>query len=328
MMNGPARGRATAPAQPPPRRMTLGSVTSGIAREPGRILIYGVGGVGKSTFLSEAPKPIFLDTQDGTARLGVARFPRPRTWDDVNEALDELVQTEHSYLTLAIDLLDDLEALLWNHICVRDNQENIEAYGYGKGYKVALAEWRVFVARLERLRREKGMAIGFVAHSMIRPFKNPEGEDFDRYTLQVHEQAAGLIRGWCDTVLFARHETLLKTDPKKKRTRGISTGARVIQTVETAAYYAKNRDNLPDTLPLDWAEFEAAIEAGAPASPEALRSEIAELAVQVDEATHGKVTAAVIACGDDSARLVRVLNRLREKVQPSQQPPTTQESAQ
>lgn len=321
-MRGQTTGRAAAPQQPPPRRMTLGAVTSGIAREPSRILIYGVGGVGKSTFLSEAPKPIFIDTQDGTARLGVARFPRPKGWEDVLDALNELYTEEHSYQTLAIDLLDDLEALLWNYICARDDQENIEAYGYGKGYKVALAEWRVFLARLERLRREKGMAIGFVAHSMIRPFKNPEGEDFDRYTLQIHEQAAGLIRGWCDTVLFARHETLLKTDPKKKRTRGISTGARVIQTVETAAYYAKNRDNLPDTLPLDWAEFSAAVEAGSPASAAALRSEIAELVAQLDEETQGKVNASTAACGDDSTRLVRILNRLREKVQPQQQQQT------
>lgn len=305
-------------------RMKLGAVTAGAAKEPARVLIYGVGGVGKTTFLSEAPRPIFIDTQGGAARLSVARFPRPNTWDHVLEATDELIHSDHQYQTLAIDLLDDLEAMLWTHICLRDGQENIEGYGYGKGYKVALVEWRALLARLERLRREKGMLIGFVAHSTVRPFKNPEGEDYDKYTLQIHEQAAGLLRGWCDTVLFARHETLLKTDPKKKRTRGISTGARVIQTVETAAYYAKNRDNLPDTLPLDWAEFEAATEAGAPASPDALRAELAELKAQCDADTQVKVDAEIAKSGDDSARLVRVLNKLREKVQPQQQ---TQESS-
>jgi hypothetical protein len=325
-MMRPGTGRP-APASDQPMRMRLTAVTSGISSEPQRILIYGVGGVGKTTFFAEAPSPIFIDTQDGTKRLGVARFPRPQSWQDVLDALNELIDTDHSYKTLAIDLVDDLESLLWAHICKRDDQENIESYGYGKGYKVALVEWRMMLSRLERLRREKNMQVGFVAHSLIRPFKNPEGEDYDRYTLQLHEQAAGLLRGWCDTVLFARHETLLKTDPKKKRTRGISTGARVIQTVETAAYYAKNRDNLPDTLPLDWAEFEAAIEAGAPASPDALRAEIDELAQQLDEETRAKVQEHVTSSGEDATRLVRILNKLREKVQPQQQQ-TTQESAQ
>lgn len=299
-------------AQPQPRRMKIGTVSSGVARQPDRILIYGVGGVGKSTFLAESPSPIFIDTQDGTSRLGVARFPKPQSWQDVLDALDELATEPHAYKTLAVDLLDDIEELIWKHICARDDQENIISYGYGKGFDVALSEWRVFMAKVERLRREKGMGVIMAAHSAVKSFKNPEGEDYDRYGLQINDKASGLIRGWCDTVLLARHETVLKTDPKKKRTRGISTGARLIHTVETAAYYAKNRDNLPDTLPLDYAAFAAAVEAGQPADPAAIRAEIAELAANVDEATRAKVEHNVKAAGDDSARLVRVLNRLRE----------------
>lgn len=305
-------------AQPQPRRMKIGTVSSGVARQPDRILIYGVGGVGKSTFLAESPSPIFIDTQDGTSRLGVARFPKPQSWQDVLDALDELATEPHAYKTLAVDLLDDIEELIWKHICARDDQENIISYGYGKGFDVALSEWRVFMAKVERLRREKGMGVIMAAHSAVKSFKNPEGEDYDRYGLQINDKASGLIRGWCDTVLLARHETVLKTDPKKKRTRGISTGARLIHTVETAAYYAKNRDNLPDTLPLDYAAFAAAVEAGQPADPAAIRAEIAELAANVDEATRAKVEHNVKAAGDDSARLVRVLNRLRE-IQPQQQ---------
>jgi len=325
---------ATGPARqapiPAPRRMRLETVSSGIVREPHRILIYGVGGVGKSTFLAEAPKPIFIDTQDGTSRLSVARFPRPTCWQDVLDAIEELTVGQHSFSTLAMDLLDDLEALIWAHICKRDGQDNIEGYGYGKGYKVALDEWRGLLARLERLRREKGMTIGFVAHSSIRPFKNPEGEDYDRYGLQIHEQAAGLLRGWCDTVLFARHETVLKTDPKKKRTRGISTGTRVIQTVETAAYYAKNRDNLPDTLSLEWQVFADAIEAGQPAPTEAILGELGDLVSRVSDAERAKAEKAIADATDagDVARLTRILNTLRGRVQPSDESSTDDNNTQ
>lgn len=324
-----AKPAGSAPASPPAtrhKRMTLEamSTSSGILREPHRILIYGVGGVGKTTFLAESPKPAFIDTQGGSLRMDVMRFPRPESYQDVLDAIDELINGEHDRETLCIDLLDDVEDLLWKHICKRDDKVNIEDYGYGKGYKVALDEWRSFAARLERLRRARSMRVIFAAHSFIRKFQNPEGEDYDRYGLQVHELAAGFIRGWCDTVLFARHETFART--VRKRTRGVSTGARLLQTIETAAYYAKNRDYLPDTLDFDWTAFAEAVENGT--KPEVIRAEIQQLADQVDADTHAKVIAAVANAGDDPNQLARVLNRLREIVPSNQTQQQTEESAQ
>jgi hypothetical protein len=298
--------------------MTLASVSRGAAPSASRLLLYGVGGVGKTTFAAESPSPIFLDTQDGSGRLDVARFPRPSSWRDILAAINTLTEETHEYRTLVIDLLDDAESLLWTHICERDKESSIEGYGYGKGYKVALAEWRVLLAGLERLRASKSMSVILVAHAAIRQFKNPEGEDYDRYGLQLHEGASGLIRGWCDTVLFARHETSVKVD-KKKRVRGINTGARLAQTVETAAYYAKNRDGLPDTIALDYAEFASACIAGAPARAEDLIEEIARLALGLDSETKIKVESASLACNGNAAQLARVLNRLREICPDSQE---------
>lgn len=309
----PARG-----APPPPRqkRMTLAAVSAGIAREPERLLIYGTGGIGKTTFLAEMDRPIFIDTQAGTKRLDVARFPTPQAWQDVLDALDALATDQHPYRTVAVDLLDDVEQLIWSRICQRDGKENIEAYGYGKGYRVALVEWRTFMAKLERLRSEKQMQVALAAHVIVQSFKNPEGEDYDRYQLQVDKLASGLLRGWCDNVLFARQQVGTKTD-KKQRTRGVSSGARVIHTVETAAYYAKNRDNLPDTLPLDYASYAEAVEAAAPADPKALLEEIAELLSRCSDAEYvAKAQKLVEESSDDANRLVRILNKLRERIAP------------
>lgn len=316
-------GRPAPPAGAP-RRMNLAAATSGVDRGPPRIFVYGVGGVGKTTFLSEAPSPVFIDTQGGTEELDVTRFPKPHTWTDVLDAVDELIVTEHSHKTLVIDLVDDVEQMLFAHLCKQANCANITEYGGGfnKGFDAAVPEWRNLVARLERLRREKQMIIGFVAHSTVKSFKNPEGPDYDRYQTLMNEKGSGFLRGWCTAVLLARHSVTLKVD--KKKTRGVSTGARVLQTVETAAYYAKNRYNLPDTLSLDWVTFWEAVQAGQPASPDALRAEITELMQQLDEATREKVASEVAKSGEDAARLVRVLNKLRERVQPQEQQPTTE----
>ncbi|WP_423830963.1 AAA family ATPase, partial [Staphylococcus pseudintermedius] len=40
-----------------------------------RLLVWGVSGVGKTTFAAAAPNPIFLCTEEGAESLNVARFP-------------------------------------------------------------------------------------------------------------------------------------------------------------------------------------------------------------------------------------------------------------
>lgn len=304
-------------APPAAKRMTLAAVTTGAERPPERLLIYGSGGIGKTTFLAElGGSTIFIDTQDGSKRLkGVARFPQPKTWQDTLDALDVLANDTHPYKRVVIDLVDDIEQDIWRHICRRDGKDNIEGYGYGGGYKVALGEWRIMLAKLERLRHEKGMEVAFAAHVFIEKFNNPEGPDYDRYQLQLNKHAAGLLRGWCDNVLFAREQVRTETDRKTKRTRGVSNNIRVVHTVGTAAYYAKNRDNLPDTLPLDAGEYLAAVEASEPASADDVRKAIAKALEGFTDATYvAKAQKLVEDTGNDANKLVRILNKLRERL--------------
>lgn len=310
----PTQGQAA-----PPKRMTLNAITKGAQRAPWRILIYGVGGVGKSTFMSEAPAPVFLDTQYGTDELNTNRFPKPQTFDDVRAAFATLINEEHAFKTLVIDLVDDVERLIWDHVCKKANAPSITSgeLGYNKGYEEAAVQMRLALRDLETLRR-KGMNIGFVGHSAITKFVNPEGADYERYSLALQKSTQGLIYGWCDAILFAREETAVQT--KGKKTRGISTGHRVVHTVENAAYYAKNRYNLPNTLPLDWHDFAEAMALGQPANAQAVVEEIEGLLARAnDNELSTKVRTAIAAAGDDASRLVRYLNTLRERVDGAEQ---------
>jgi hypothetical protein len=280
----PAIAAPTVPKPPPlkpPSKMTLANIVKGKVKEPFTVTMHGVEAVGKSTFASNAPKPIFIDGEDGTKRLEVERFPRPDTWEDVKEALRVLELDEHAYQTLVVDTLDWLEPLLWEHICRRDSKSDIEAYGYGKGYVAALDEWRVFLAAIERLRRVRRMNVILLAHSWIKPFKNPLGEDFDRYEMKLHPKAAGLMKEWPDTVLFANFETLAVKDEKTKRVRGAATGVHLLYTERTAAWDAKNRSGLPAEMPLDWATFISALEGGP--DPATIRAEIERKAKELGE---------------------------------------------
>ena len=216
---------------------------------------YGVQGVGKSTWASGAPKPIFLQTEDGLGEIDCDKLPVSTTFHDVMKAISELYTEQHHYQTVVVDSLDWLERLIWSEVCRKRNVENIEDIGYAKGYIFALTHWREFLDGLTALRGDRGMTAILIAHARIERFENPETEAYDRYVPRLHRLASQLIQEWCDEVLFATYKVYTKqTDEgfNRKRSQGIGTGERIIRTQERPAHVAKNRLNLPEELPLDW----------------------------------------------------------------------------
>lgn len=301
--------------QPAAARMTLANVVRGKQAKPIRITIYGVEGCGKSTFAANAPNPIFLCSEDGTSHLDVARFPTPRAWADVLEAIRVLTYDEHEFKTLVIDSVDWLEPLCWAQVCAAGGKADIEAFGFGKGYVAALDTWRTFLSRLELLERSRKMNIVLVAHAQIKKVDDPQTGAFDRYRMKLHEKASDLIREWCDAVLFARYETSVVVDSKTHKARGRYTGDRILHTEWSAAFDAKNRYSLPEVLPLDWSEFEAAVKAGSPAVPAKIRAEIESLIPRLAEAEQSKAREVISTwCGDDPQRLSQMLDKTRAKI--------------
>jgi hypothetical protein len=139
-------------------------VKSGKINLPILALIYGTDGVGKSTFGSEAPSPIFLATERGTANLPVERFdPEVSSFKEALQRIDQLIEEEHHFKTLVVDSLDWMEPLLWEQVCVDHNWKNIEDPGYGKGYVYAQKYWAGFIAKLSKLREKKKMNIILIA---------------------------------------------------------------------------------------------------------------------------------------------------------------------
>lgn len=271
----------------PTKPSRLAAIKRGQLKSAHRYLFYGVEGVGKSSLAADAPSPIFFDIEGGADELDVFRYPFrpnepdghvPRSWQEVLDAVDDLLANPgHGYATLVVDTIDALEALCHKHICERDGKSSVEEYGYGKGFNIALDEFRVLIERLDRL-KARGMDVVLVGHSFVKTFKNPEGEDFDRYQLRVHDKIAGLAKERCDVVGFVRFDggaAKLKGDAAQtKRARGWATGRRLVQLAREAAWDAKSRLALPSEIELDaahpWSAF-----AGAPVT------EVDELRAQV-----------------------------------------------
>lgn len=231
---------------------------------PPRVVIHGQQKIGKSTFAAGAYRPVFLPLEDGLSGIETNAFPLLKSYAEVQQALSELLHQPHDFGTVVIDSTDWLEPLIWQHTCKANGWPSIEAPGYGKGYVEANNVWRDFLDKLNHLRLQRGMAVILIAHSAVKRFEAPDTESFDRYELKLQRGALGLVVEWADCILFAQEEVAIKKEKlvgDNVRSRGVSTGRRVMQTNAKPSYIAGNRYNLPDTLPLAW---DALVQAMAP----------------------------------------------------------------
>lgn len=296
-------------------RMALQNVVKGKLKRSYRVLLYGPEGVGKTTWASEAPSPIYLGAEDGTSQLDIARFPEPERWEDVFAAVEQLMGG-HEYQTFVVDTLDWVEPLVWRWVCDNVPDEKggrraaIDDYGWGRGYNAAVDQWRRFIAALDRLRAAKGVDIILLAHTQIKNYKNPTGPDFDRYELKLHGKSAGLLREWVDAVLFAQYETF--TQEQDKRTKGIDSGARVVHTERRAGFEAKNRLGLPSRMALSYGEFHTAMSTGL--DPAVLVAAVQKEAAALANGDREQVAAFLKKAGKDAEKLGKLLNWVKAKV--------------
>lgn len=279
-MTTTGNGSAAQPQKPAMPAPTIKlSVSKGRRTRPVFLFVYGVDGVGKSTFAANAPKPLFIDVEGSTDEMDVERIPEPEDrpsfkWTNLLGTVRAMVGGAlPDYKTLVIDTVDAAEALLFAHICAEQGAPTIGDVPYGRGYDIALDAWRELVAALEQLQTKRGMHVVLLGHSQLKTFKNPMGDDFDRYIVKMHEKAAAFLRERAFGVYFANYETFADKDKKTKRVRGISTGARLLYTQRTGAYDAKDRYSLPEQIPLDWSDFEKARQ-NSHVATEALKAEI------------------------------------------------------
>jgi hypothetical protein len=237
---------------------TLDHIVEDVVPAPPKLILYGPQGIGKTTFGAGFYDPILLPTEEGWGNLRVKRWPKVDTFHDVMTALGSLYTAAHDRQTLLLDSLTSLERLVWAETARRHGRDGIEGWDYGKGYVFADEVWNEVLAGLDALQREKGMSIVCTAHAAVQRFQSPTVEPFDRYTIDLHKRASALLQRWADVVGFAHWQTsTTSTDLgfKKKATRGISTGQRLLALEERPAWEAKNRFQLPPVMELDAAQF-------------------------------------------------------------------------
>lgn len=236
----------------------LDSLTTGIIQRPLGLIIYGPGGVGKTTFACKAPNAVLCDIERGSDKIEDIHRDKPDKLEDVYDLMDEL-ESGSKFDTLILDTLDRLEPMVWKYVCEHYSgkgpaMKNIEAFGYGKGYSYAKEVWENLTRRFDVL-RDKGINIILVAHSQVRTFQDPiQNAGYDRNILKLHERSTGCLKEWAEVMLFADFETITYEDDNKKP-RARSDSDRVMYTEKRAAFDAKSRVSLPFEMPVDFDNF-------------------------------------------------------------------------
>lgn len=239
--------------------INLGSIQKGKNIRPPRIFLYSTHGIGKSTFASQAPNPIFICAEDGLDALDVAHFPLAASSGDVMEMLQTLYTESHDYQTVVLDTADWLEAVLIKEI---ESGHDAKELAYGRSAMFLADKWRDILDGFNALRNDKNMTVILIGHSEIKRFDSPEVDSYDRYQPKLSTRSSALVQEWADCVLFANYKTVVKKEDlgfNKERGRAISNGDRLIFTQEKPAYLAKNRYSLPDSCKLEWQAFSDAM---------------------------------------------------------------------
>lgn len=238
-------------------------IVSGKVNSAQKVVIYGPEGIGKTTFASKFPDPLFIDTEGGTKRFDVKRTEAPSSWQMLLSQVRYVVDHPDVCKTLVIDTADWAERLCILDLCARAKKNGIESFGYGKGYTYAQESFAKLLTLLDEV-LSVGIHVVITAHASIHKFDQPdELGSYDRWELKLTKRIAPMVKEWADMVLFANYKTIVVNVDGQGVTQGKNKaqgGKRVLYTEHTPSWDAKNREGFPSELPFEYSSIAGAIE--------------------------------------------------------------------
>lgn len=227
--------------------------------EPMKVLIYGVEGIGKTTFASKFPDPIFIDTEGSTGFINARKLPNPTSWTMLLDELED-IKSDPRGKTLIIDTLDWAERLAKKYLMDKNKWAAIDSTNYGSRYVALSDEIGKLLNKLTEI-KDLGINVVLTAHAETKKHELPdEMGQYDKYTLKLEKRDAGLAKEWADMILFFNYKTTIISD-SKSNSKKATGGQRVMYTTHKPAWDAKNRLGLPDELPIDFEAIRELFEA-------------------------------------------------------------------
>jgi len=266
--------------------ITLNDLKIGHTIRAPRMLLIGVEKIGKTSFATgtafdddgaisdtglNSPVVIPCKGEEGADGMKVPVFPTCASYNDVLDCIGALFSEDHVHKTAVLDSASALGPIVNDDVCTEFQVDNVRKVpGFRTGEAAVLNRWRNILNGLDSLRNEKNMASIIIGHTKIKKHKNPDGDDYDTYDIDLeHTDVAELLKRWADVILFCNTKVVVKKDGEdakfaKAKRRGIDAtgGRRFLYTQKRPTHPGGGRGpygQLPYELPLNWTEFENAV---------------------------------------------------------------------
>ncbi len=224
------------------------NISSGVLDTYNRGIIYGTGGIGKTTLAAYLPAPFFIDVEHGSTKLNVSR-DFASSFDEVRGKLAWFENNmPEGIRSIVIDTGTELQDMAKEKVISTRRTEkgkevdSIEGYGWGKGWQFVYDEMDAVLADLDRLVEKHGVMPWIICHDIDAPVPNPAGEDYIRWEPSLYggdkkgrANIRGRFKNWAEYVVFIGYDVHVADG------KGRGSGTRTLYTEERPTHIAKSR---------------------------------------------------------------------------------------
>lgn len=133
------------------------------------MMVYGNGGVGKTTFGSTAPKPLLVDCENGAKYFGLRGInidvAKIQNWSDMNGLFD--IAKSGEYETIIIDPIGELMEKLKRYMVAKGDKKLVQSDG-----SPSMAGWGWLKDTMRstlKILRDSGVNLLLIAHTEEKP---------------------------------------------------------------------------------------------------------------------------------------------------------------
>lgn len=229
-----------------PRRAVTVSKSS--ASRGQRTILYGAGGLGKTTLCTLAPNPLFIDLDGGLPPGFDVLSPTPT---DFASLLDSIRATPDGFRTLVVDSAKPADQILIRDVLEKVKTEkgetvnSIEGYGFGKGYGHLYDRYVALFAALDSV-ANRGIHVVINVHAVVATAPNPRGDDFLRYEPDFPQpvkigRVRDLAHAWCDHLVFCALDEHVQSSSGPNQGVVMGSGSRSLYLEMRPTHWAKSR---------------------------------------------------------------------------------------